>query len=157
MNFKRASLNLNDEIEYLDKKGFFLNYESDLLDRKSIKRFMNSEIYRRILKSSEVLREHRFSVKMPLNKIHFFDKLGKDKNEENHIILQGAIDCVFKEEDGYVILDYKTDKASCLEELYTKYRFQLEIYKYAFEESKNLKVKEMGIYSFYLSDYYPFN
>ncbi len=156
-NFKRAALDLNGEIEYLNKKGFFLNYESNLLNRNAIMKFMDSEIGRRILKSSEVLREHRFSVKMPLSKTSFSKGLSKEELEGNYIILQGAIDCIFKEDDGYIVLDYKTDKVDCLEEIYNKYNFQLEIYKYAFEESKNIKVKEMGIYSFYLADYYSFN
>jgi len=157
-DLKNVALNLDSELERLNKKGFFSNDKIKLLNRNSILNFTNSNVCRRILNSSEVLKEHRFSVKMSLRDVPSVGNNLIDENlKDNFIIVQGAIDCIFKEEDGYAIINYKTDKASSLIELYDKYRLQLEIYKYAFENSKKLKVKEMIIYSFYLSDYYSFS
>ena len=63
------------------------------------------------------------------------------------------MDCAFIENGKFVIVDYKTDKVEDIHTLYEKYVSQLEIYKYALEETTSIDVKEIGIYSFYLSRY----
>ena len=88
---------------------------------------------------------------MALSNIFGWNK--EDEKDENSVVVQGAMDCAFLEDDGFVIVDYKTDKTENMQSLYEKYVSQLSIYKYALEETQNLKVKETGIYSFYLSDY----
>ena len=63
------------------------------------------------------------------------------------------MDCAFIEDGKFVIVDYKTDKVEDINVLYEKYVSQLKIYKYALEETTSIDVKEIGIYSFYLSRY----
>lgn len=43
--------------------------------------------------------------------------MGYENAGEDRITVQGVADCVFWEEDGAVIVDYKTDRVSCAEEL----------------------------------------
>lgn len=73
--------------------------------------------------------------------------------EEGELILvQGIIDAYFEEEDGLVVLDYKTDKVAKAGELAEKYHIQLDFYAKAVERMTGKKVKEKIIYSFTLKE-----
>ena len=65
-------------------------------------------------------------------------------------MLQGIADCLFEEEDGYVLIDYKTDRVKTPEELLARYSKQLELYKAAFGALLDKPVKSAYIYSFVL-------
>lgn len=145
---KITSENVQNECFKLMKSGFLTKEEYDSLDIPAIKKFTNSEIFARISKSPKVLKEHRFSINVPANKIN-----PEIKSQGNFIVVQGALDCAFRESEEYVIIDYKTDKAHDIHELYEKYEKQLQIYKYALEQTESIKVKELGIYSFHLNEY----
>jgi len=69
------------------------------------------------------------------------------------VLVQGIIDLYMEEEDGLVLLDYKTDSVETGQEntLVDKYRAQLMWYKRALEQMTGKKVKETFIYSFGLS------
>lgn len=66
------------------------------------------------------------------------------------VLVQGIIDAYFEEEDGLVVLDYKTDRVYREEELTERYHTQLDYYARALEQTGNKKVKEKLIYSFAL-------
>ena len=73
------------------------------------------------------------------------------KEEDGELILvQGIIDAYFEEEDGLVVLDYKTDRVRKAEELVEKYQEQLRYYAKALEQMTGKKVKEKIIYAFSL-------
>lgn len=75
------------------------------------------------------------------------------REQEGEIILvQGIIDVYFEEEDGFVVLDYKTDKVRQAEELVERYHAQLDYYAKALEQMTQKKVKEKIIYSFTLGE-----
>ena len=66
------------------------------------------------------------------------------------LLVQGIIDVYFEEEDGLVVLDYKTDRVRTEEELVRKYQSQLEYYARALSQITGKAVKEKIIYSFAL-------
>ena len=66
------------------------------------------------------------------------------------ILVQGIIDVYFEEEDGLVVLDYKTDQVKSRKELAEKYHAQLEYYAHALSQLTGKTVKEKIIYSFTL-------
>ena len=66
------------------------------------------------------------------------------------ILVQGIIDVFFEEDDGIVLLDYKTDRVDVESELVLRYEKQLQLYKSAIEKAYNVPVKETLIYSFAL-------
>jgi len=72
--------------------------------------------------------------------------------EEEMILVQGIIDVYFEEEDGLVVLDYKTDRVQNSQELVDKYHAQLDYYAKALEQMTQKKVKEKIIYSFTLRE-----
>ncbi len=71
-----------------------------------------------------------------------------DEQEGELILVQGIIDVYFEEDDGLVVLDYKTDKIFKADELTKKYHAQLDYYGKALEQMTLKKVKEKMIYSF---------
>lgn len=150
-NFKRATLNgVKSEINYLLSEEFLTVKESESLNVTQIQKFINSPLAKRILQSKKVLREQRFSVKIPpelLNKHAISEKIS-----DTFVVMQGALDCAFQENGKYVIVDYKTDKTENIKDLYEKYSTQLNLYKYALEKISEIKVKELIIYSFYLNE-----
>ena len=71
-----------------------------------------------------------------------------DSASDELILVQGIIDVFFEEEDGIVLLDYKTDRVDCDNDLVLRYEKQLQLYKSAIEKAYNVPVKETLIYSF---------
>ena len=70
--------------------------------------------------------------------------------------MQGIIDVFWEEEDGIVVLDYKTDRVKTAEELLARYRAQLLLYGEALERSfDGKKIREILIYSFRLNQMIP--
>ena len=89
----------------------------------------------------------RFHTEQPFV---FIDDANKDNNGQ---LIQGVIDLYIEEDDGYVIVDYKTDRVSQKgsigeQELIDKYAVQLEYYKKALSQLTEKPVKEKIIYSF---------
>ena len=70
--------------------------------------------------------------------------------DDANIIVQGAIDLCFVEDDGVVVLDFKTDRVDDMNMLVDRYGEQLDIYSTAAEKIFGLPVKEKIIYSFHL-------
>ena len=77
-------------------------------------------------------------------------ELNKDVYVDEKIRLQGIIDCFFEEEDGIVLLDYKTDyvEEEKVDEIIERYRAQLKYYKDALEKITEKRVKESYLYLF---------
>ena len=67
------------------------------------------------------------------------------------ILIQGVIDVYFEEDDGVVLLDYKTDRIPKGEAgdkiLIKRYKTQLDYYQKAIEQISGKKVKDRILYS----------
>ena len=70
--------------------------------------------------------------------------------KDEKIIVQGAVDLMFYEPDGIVIVDFKTDRVKEEKQLIDAYAEQLRIYSDACEKITGLPVKEKIIYSLVL-------
>ena len=109
------------------------------------------------LKSSAGKRMHESAVLGKLWKEQPF-VLGIDAEEiypgeqGELLLIQGIIDVYFEEEDGLVLLDYKTDRVTRASQLVEKYHAQLDYYAEALEQLTEKKVKEKIIYSFALRE-----
>ncbi|MBK3494876.1 helicase-exonuclease AddAB subunit AddA [Viridibacillus sp. YIM B01967] len=78
-------------------------------------------------------------------------------NDGDSQIVQGVVDCLFKEADGkWILLDYKTDRIKenmkteegLRKEMKERYDVQLTIYKKALEEILRITISEKLIYAF---------
>lgn len=96
-------------------------------------------------------REQPFVIGVPASSV------SREYQSEEEILVQGIIDAFFEEEDGLVLVDYKTDRipSGNPQELTEKYRIQLLYYQEALERMTGKKVKEKYIYSFYLKKEIP--
>lgn len=65
-----------------------------------------------------------------------------------HAYLRGVIDFLFEEEDGWVIVDFKTDhiEEGALQSFVNFYRPQVLVYAAEWENTFGFKVKEAGLY-----------
>lgn len=77
--------------------------------------------------------------------------------QEEIVLIQGIVDAYLEEEDGILLLDYKTDVIESPRELTDRYRAQLDYYKEALESLTGKPVKEKLLYSFYLGLEIPVN
>ena len=102
----------------------------------------------------ELFREQPFVMGLPAGQVD-----GSDSDET--ILIQGIIDVFWIEEDGIVVLDYKTDRVKTGKELADRYASQLKLYGEALERIYNhgsertLRVKERLLYSFRLGAVIP--
>ncbi len=94
-----------------------------------------SDIWRRALASERRLTEVPFEIML--------------EDTEPPTLIRGAIDLVFAEEDGWVLVDFKTDTVrspSDVEALISKYAPQLRLYGEAWERCTGQGVIETGLY-----------
>ena len=106
---------------------------------KRVQNFFASELGRRMVKADRVWRELPFSRLLKAKR--FYEDAG-----EAEIFLQGVIDVLFAEDDGLVLLDYKTDSETEPAKVRQRYELQLTLYSQAVEEIVGQKVKERYLY-----------
>ncbi len=101
-------------------------------------------------RAGKLFKEQPFVMGIPAS------RLGDGFPAEETVLIQGIIDVFFEEEDGFVVLDYKTDAVS---ELVKRYQVQLSYYSEALEQifgyeagADKKPVKERIIYSFKLGE-----
>lgn len=66
------------------------------------------------------------------------------------VLVQGIIDLYFEEDDGLVLLDYKTDAVREASQLLDRYQTQMDLYARALAAATGKPVREKLIYSFRL-------
>ena len=120
-----------------------------IINTYKIRQFLISKVAARMQAAEgkgKLYREQPFVMGLPASMIY------PETDSEETIIVQGIIDVFFEEEDGIVLLDYKTDRLNEGEEetLINRYRSQMECYKMAIEKTSSKKVKEIILYSFSL-------
>ncbi len=103
---------------------------------ESVTRAIGSVIWRRAQESSECL------VEVPFSYLTSQDQLDT--------VVRGVIDLAFREEDGWVLVDYKSDRVGkdpdkAEETLRARYAAQLAAYAQAWEQVTGEKVIEQGL------------
>ncbi len=136
-----------DEKKRMTKAGLLTEDQVRLLSGSRIKAFLQSDLAKRMhmaAKSGRLYKEKAFVCGG--NPGEFFDDA--DADEDELILVQGIIDVFFIEDDGIVLMDYKTDHVDSPEELLVRYEKQLALYQDAIERRYELPVKERILYSF---------
>lgn len=149
-NFKDAKNDLQAELDRLLSENILTQEQFDAINKDEIQKFLDGSLAKRITASPLIMREERFTVNI---KAGMLDSTLEGNSADTRVVMQGAVDLIFKEDNELVVVDYKTDRVrdiSRLKELYAK---QLNLYKLAVEEFTDYKVKECIIYSIHLNDY----
>jgi len=131
-NVKSISQAVHQAIHELVEREVFTPQELMALNMRGVSSFFSSDLGQRMLRSSCVRREWGFNLLM---------------DHANGTLLQGVIDCAFREEDGWVLVDYKTDRITDEEAFRQRYAMQLEWYARALEKITGTPVKEMWLYA----------
>ncbi len=117
------------------------------LNEQKILRFLQCEIAYRMWSADrrgELFREQPFVFGVSAG------RLGEEFPAEETVLIQGIIDVYFIEKGEIILLDYKTDVIESMENLWNRYRVQLDYYKEALESLTSRGVSEKVLYSFYL-------
>ncbi len=149
-DFNEAALNIEKEKNRLLENGVMTEEEFSVLDCDAVEHFLKSDVGCRLLSSDEVLKEYEFKFLKNAGEL-YPDSPESAKSEK--IVIQGKLDCAFKESDGYVLIDYKTDNVADESYFTSVYRPQLAIYAEALSQCTENPVKEIYIYSFKLKKF----
>ncbi|WP_315369980.1 UvrD-helicase domain-containing protein [Oribacterium sinus] len=125
--------------------------EYGLLNQEKLKKFLDSplgQIFAKAHQENTLYREQHFMQEVEYEKL--FPEDGGDNVEK--VILQGIIDAFIMEEDGIILVDYKTDRVKDGEELRNRYQKQIDLYSEALEQILGKKVRRRVLYSFSLGE-----
>ena len=75
---------------------------------------------------------------------------GSEALDGEILMIQGIIDAYFVEDGKIILLDYKTDAVSSMDELWKRYETQMDYYRESLEKLTHLPVSERRLYSFKL-------
>lgn len=145
---------IKKEVEEMVQKELLTEEEGKVVNVFKIQKFFKSDLGKRMLHAyksgKKVYRELPFITEIPSTIIE--KNIDPKVYSNEKVRLQGIIDAFFEEDDGYVLLDYKTDyiKEGEEEEFINKYRIQIELYEKTLNKILGEDVKESYLYSFYL-------
>lgn len=145
---------LHRQVEQMHQERRLSTEYYEAVSLRRLTGFLLSPVALRMAKAAragKLYKEQPFVLGLPAN------RLGEQFPTEETVLIQGIIDVFFEEEDGYVLLDYKTDAVERPEELIQRYQIQLAYYTEALEQLSGCRqsgvgkqVKEQIIYSFKL-------
>ncbi len=138
-----------NERDRLVREGRFTEKAAQSVDMDAIRVFVNSDIMRRASTSLCTYREKQFTMAKSIRDI---DPSVPEEFRDEKTVIIGKIDLVFLEEDGAVIVDYKTDNINDINILKERYLSQMQLYAEALRKSLDIRVKECILYSLKLKD-----
>ena len=144
-----AFYNYSKDISQLSE--FLSPEEYGLLNQEKLKKFLDSplgKLFAKAYKENTLYREQHFMQEVEYEKL--FPEDGGDNVEK--VILQGIVDAFIMEEEGIILVDYKTDRVKDREELKNRYQKQIDLYSEALEQILGKKVKRRVLYSFSLGE-----
>lgn len=129
--------------------------EARLIDPAHLDSFLAAPLAMRMHEAAqrgELWRENPFVMQVRAGEVseHF-------SSSEETVLVQGTVDACFLEQDGMVLVDYKTDhvRAGREQELAARYRRQFELYREAIQRLTGRPVKEAILYSLFLDRAVP--
>lgn len=144
---------VSEKLDELVRMDFMTSEQKKTVNIDQILGFYQSSVGRKVLEAKKVWREMPFSMMVKTGYV-YLDWKGQDER----ILVQGVIDCMFEDENGDIILvDYKTDRIKGIfaggfeearSELVKRYQKQIELYVKAIEEITKKKVAQKILYFF---------
>ena len=117
-------------LDRLIDMGCFTPDEAALIRPNMLLGYFQSDIGRRMLTSDTIRREWSFTLPLP-----------------GGTLMQGVIDCAFREDGGWILVDYKTDFIRDENEFTARYQRQLALYADAIASITGLPVLEQHLYA----------
>lgn len=143
---------LNNLLLEMIRKELLTEEEYEVIDIPRIAQFYETPLFTMMKNSKRIYREMPFTLSIPSSKMY-----ADWEDEEESVLVQGMIDCLFEFDGKWVLLDFKTDTISgkykqtgneLNEVLQEKYTEQMKWYKYALEKITNEEIYETYLYYF---------
>lgn len=135
-----------EAIERMVERELLTPQEAEAVDAVRIAQFYESEAGEKVRQGIHIYREVPFNLSLSAGDVY----PDWDGSSEEAILLQGVIDCLIEREDGWVLLDYKTDTIADLPDalLIARYQEQLDSYALAVTRITKRPVLEKMLYFF---------
>ena len=147
---------ITEEIARLTEKRFIPENIASLIYIEELEKFLESELFVRILSARETVRERRFNLLLPADAFSESDNTRALLQGEN-LAVQGVIDLILINSDGELELyDYKTDRltekeltdsAAARDKMNAFHGLQLSYYAHAVEMLFEKKCSRVCVYS----------
>lgn len=136
-----------EEMERMVELRLLTEEQRQAVDPSVISGFYQTVAGKRMLRAGRVQREVPFSYGLPAGEVYPNTSSGA---KDETILIQGVVDCLFEDEEGLVLLDYKTDamKGRPPEEHAERYKVQLGLYARAVEQIWKRPLSDIYLYFF---------
>jgi len=145
------------QVDRMMDRGLLTETQREWVNLASVAEFFASELGRRVLAQplDRVWRETPFVLGLSPSLVDLPDSAEYDETER--IRVQGVLDCLIEEDDGLVLIDYKTDRIppEALLARATYYRPQIRLYARAVEAIYPKPLKEGFLYFLHLGAAVP--
>jgi len=128
------------EIKRMRAESILTEDEAKLIRVDGVVSWFRSGLGKRMLAGREIKREASFTMRI---------------DPRGPTMVQGIIDCAFREDDGWILIDYKTDSDTAPEHFIPKHEMQMNWYREALERLTHVKVKEMWLYALRAGEAWP--
>lgn len=141
---------LQEYVQSLVTREILTQEQADHIHNDSIEQFFQTDVGRYLLEVEDVEREVPFSLTVPANTVY----PDWETSEQEKVFIQGVIDLLVPYEDGWILIDYKTDRVPAaanqeqINKLRERYQVQLNLYAKAIEEIWRQPVKGKYLYFF---------
>ena len=135
-DYARVSMEVARQLNRMADQKLLLPAERELVRPAMIADFVLSPLGQRVLNAPYFKREWSFTLFMPTERVIPGYPAGE------RLIVQGTIDLCFLEEDEWVLVDYKTDRAADDGEIISRYGTQIDVYAEALQALTGKKVKQ---------------
>ena len=136
------SLAISEGMGHIDKlmkslvaDEILLLSEADAVNKEKLLEFANTNLGNRIAKAEEIgelYREKPFNMEVEVNGVT--------------TIAQGVIDCYFRENGKWILVDYKTTNPYNIDGVKDRYQKQIDMYREALSEATGIEVSEAYLY-----------
>ncbi|MFS0727510.1 helicase-exonuclease AddAB subunit AddA [Paenibacillus sp. 1P07SE] len=136
-------------IEEMLERRLLTIEQAAAVDLDAVQAYFGSPLGQRMLQADWVRREVPFSCTLPAGRIYPQAVPGAHAAAEP-VLIQGVIDCLFEDEQGLVLVDYKTDRIVMQQwdAAAERHRFQLELYAEAVGAIVGKPVAECHVFFF---------
>lgn len=141
---------VSEELDFLVNRKVITKEQKESIELSKIQAFFETDVAKQMSKAytlDKLFREKQFVMGVPARTLPI------DSKSKELVLIQGIIDAYYEEEDGLVLVDYKTDYIPYGKEqdFVQKYTPQIDYYALALSKTLDKKVKEKYLYSFHLS------
>ncbi|MFP7295739.1 helicase-exonuclease AddAB subunit AddA [Neobacillus niacini] len=144
--------NVENQVEKMVSEELLTVEQAEVINAQLIVDFFRTDLGKRIMNAKVVNREIPFTLSLPASEVY-----PEWRDTDEFVFVQGIIDCVFEDENGLVLIDFKSDgisdryKGGFIQAkpiLEDRYRLQINLYTKALEQIWKRKVNERYLFFF---------